>query len=191
MVCNVSTLSQQFNVTEYVRKTWFVQEQQAVSYQSPSSLICVAATYDLRSDGAISVFNRARNVSDPSLSPTRETSVCAFMNDEKDPSKLTVASCNSVVRVLPFLSPSNYWVLDAGPTPNRYEWAIIMGGKPDVFTERGCTSSKGLWLFTRHPGGQGRSVSEMRAILQKRKILQDRLLRVSHDRCTYAGYYLK
>ena len=39
--------SANFNLTEWVRKTWYIQEQQVVDYQPLSSLFCVAATYDL------------------------------------------------------------------------------------------------------------------------------------------------
>ena len=45
---NVQTIgSASFNLTEWVRKTWFIQEQQVVDYQPTSSFFCVAATYNL------------------------------------------------------------------------------------------------------------------------------------------------
>ena len=39
--------SQHFNLTEWVRKTWYIQEQQIVDYQPLDSFYCVAATYNL------------------------------------------------------------------------------------------------------------------------------------------------
>ena len=44
----VSTVgSAQFNLTEWTRKTWYIQAQQIVQYQQLEDLYCVAATYDL------------------------------------------------------------------------------------------------------------------------------------------------
>ena len=36
-----------FSLNEWVRKTWYIQEQQIVDYQPLSSFYCVAATYNL------------------------------------------------------------------------------------------------------------------------------------------------
>ena len=48
--------SANFNLTEYVRKSWYIQAQQVESYQPLDSLYCVTATYDL--DGATVPFFR-------------------------------------------------------------------------------------------------------------------------------------
>ena len=33
------------NVTEYIRSSWYIQEQQLTGYQQPKDLFCVVATY--------------------------------------------------------------------------------------------------------------------------------------------------
>jgi hypothetical protein len=43
---NFTTLGK-LDLTEFTRKTWYIQEQQIVGYQPLESLYCVAATYDL------------------------------------------------------------------------------------------------------------------------------------------------
>ena len=35
-----------FNTTEYLRATWYIQQQQITGYQQPNSLYCVAQTLD-------------------------------------------------------------------------------------------------------------------------------------------------
>ena len=48
---SVSTVgAANFNLTEWVRATWFIQEQQIVDYQPVDSFHCVAATYNLEGD---------------------------------------------------------------------------------------------------------------------------------------------
>merc|ERR1711939_1068015 len=39
--------SNAFNLTEWVRKSWYIQEQQIVGYQPLDALHCVVATYNL------------------------------------------------------------------------------------------------------------------------------------------------
>merc|ERR1712013_390615 len=55
-----------FDIEEWTRATWYVQEQQENSYQSAEDLFCVTATYNLEGAGVpffsgtvISVYNRA------------------------------------------------------------------------------------------------------------------------------------
>ena len=45
--CPPVELQPNFNVTEFVRASWFVQRQQVNGYQSLDDLYCVSATYDL------------------------------------------------------------------------------------------------------------------------------------------------
>ena len=53
-----------FNLTEWIRASWYIQQQQVTGYQSPEDLFCVLATYELEGrevpgfDGTvISVYN--------------------------------------------------------------------------------------------------------------------------------------
>ena len=52
-------------------------------------------------------------------------------------SKLLVAPC-----FLPNFFAGDYWVkIDAGPSSDNYEYAIISGGQPTVQLKDGCTTS--------------------------------------------------
>ena len=156
----VSTIgSAHFNLTEWVRKTWFIQEQQIVDYQPASSFHCVAATYNL--EGAkvplfggtvVTVYNYANNdrVNGP-LTNADNTTLCARALNKADTSKLAVAPC-----FLPNPLSGPYWVLSLGEdaaSPGEYSWAVVIGGQPTVKWEDGCTTKEsgtnnaGLWLL--------------------------------------------
>merc|ERR1712137_1494231 len=63
----VSTVgSTNFNLTEWVRASWFPQQQQVTGYQPETSLFCVSATYNLEgakvpffSGTVVTVYNYA------------------------------------------------------------------------------------------------------------------------------------
>ncbi|GAI96650.1 unnamed protein product, partial [marine sediment metagenome] len=65
-----------FNTTEYIRSTWYIQQQQVTGYQPENTLYCVAQTLNQTTDTVpffsgpvISVFNYANvdNVNGQSL----------------------------------------------------------------------------------------------------------------------------
>ena len=46
-VCPSIATQGSFNLTEWIRASWFIQEQQLNGFQQPEDLFCVAATYEL------------------------------------------------------------------------------------------------------------------------------------------------
>ena len=63
-VCPPIATQGSFNLTEWIRASWFIQEQQLNGFQQPEDLFCVAATYELEGrtvplwDGTVvSVYN--------------------------------------------------------------------------------------------------------------------------------------
>ena len=123
-----------FNLTEWVRASWFIQEQQVNGFQQPENLYCVVATYELEGrdvplwEGTVvSVYNYANTgaVNGPGSDPEQEP-LCARLIDPEQPS-------NSIVNApcfLPNALAGPYWVVAAGPSPDRYEWGIVSGGQP-------------------------------------------------------------
>ena len=109
--------SANFNLTEYVRKSWYIQAQQVESYQPLDSLYCVTATYDL--DGAtvpffrgtvVTVYNYGNKgaVNGPNVNKNNMT-LCARATNASDTSRLAVAPC-----FLPNLAAGPYWLLGVG-----------------------------------------------------------------------------
>merc|ERR1719453_2139326 len=122
--------SRNFNLTEWVRATWFIQEQQIVDYQPLSSFYCVAATYDLENahvplfhGTVVTVYNYANKdeVNGPNQNANNMT-LCARAVNATDSSRLAVAPC-----FLPNFLAGPYWVLGLGTAAHgTYEWAAII-----------------------------------------------------------------
>ena len=195
--------SPNFNLTEWVRKTWYIQEQQIVDYQPLSSFYCVAATYNLEGktvpffDGqVVTVYNYANKdeVNGP-LQNANNMTLCARAVDSTDSSKLAVAPC-----FLPNILAGPYWVLGIGhdeKAPGEYAWAVVIGGQPTVHWADGCTTKEqgtngaGLWLFTRNPVASNAQLVAMHAVLNKQGIATSRLHRVAQDGCVYEDALIK
>ena len=199
---DVSTVgSKDFNLTEWVRKTWYIQEQQIVDYQPLSSFYCVAATYNL--EGAtvpffrgtvVTVYNNANNdkVNGPNTNKNNMT-LCARAVNNTDSSRLAVAPC-----FLPNILAGPYWVLGIGKADDgTYEWAAVIGGEPSVKYDDGCTTKEegtnnaGLWLFTREPKASKATLDAMHQLLKSKGVATSRLHTVAHEGCEYRGAVLK
>lgn len=193
----------EFNTTEYIRASWFIQQQQITGYQQENTLYCVAQT--LASEDkwvpffngpVLSVYNYANvdNVNGESQNKNNFT-LCARQANESRSSDILNAPC-----FLPNLFAGPYWVIDAGPYSYHYEWAIVSGGQPTVqYPDGNCSTSEegingsGLWLFTR--------ISNTDIVDQYIHIMRDKLLNlgysikqllnVTQKGCKYTGAFLK
>lgn len=192
-----------FNTTEYIRSTWYIQQQQITGYQQNNTLFCVAQTLDTTnrtvpffSGNVILVHNYANigMVNGP-LQNSGNFTLCARQPNSSDPANILNAPC-----FLPNCFAGPYWVLAAGPTSNNYSWAIVSGGEPNVrYSDGNCSTSEegvngsGLWLFTREQFGgfAENSVSLMRELLRNMGITLSQLLNVSQVGCNYTGAYIK
>lgn len=194
--------SAQFDLTEWVRKTWYIQAQQVTGYQPKSALHCVAATYNLEGKsvpffgGSVaSVYNYANleKVNGANQNP-ENTILCARSNDDDDTSRLAVAPC-----FLPNLFAGPYWVLAIGKESNSdaYSWAIVIGGQPTERYADGCTTKEsginesGLWLFSRAPVASEETMAAMYQALKDRGIARSRLVPVPQEGCEYEGAFIK
>ena len=192
-----------FNTSEYIRSSWFIQQQQITGYQPRESLYCVAQTINetnhtvpFYNGTTLSVYNYGRV---GGVNGTRENSknftLCARQYNESEPSRLLNGPC-----FLPNIFAGPYWVLAAGPQPNNYSWAIVSGGPPNVrYSDGNCSTSlkgtngSGLWLFTRQRFGEiaDKYVGLMREWLVNQGITLSNLLPVTQQRCDFNGTFLK
>lgn len=205
-VCLPIATQGSFNLTEWVRASWFIQEQQLNGFQQPEDLFCVAATYELEGRSVplwegtvVSVYNYQNRgaVNGPGTDPEAEP-LCARLIDPDRPSDSIInAPC-----FLPNALAGPYWVVAAGPSPQRYEWGIVSAGSPTVpvpGSEPGCTTSEegvnnaGLWLFHRRPIISEQELEDMRTVLRVNGFATSRLRKVfqadpvSGERCEYIG----
>merc|ERR1712039_601848 len=145
-------------------------------YQPEESLYCVTATYERGTDAGvplfdgevIEVYNQANQgaVNGP-LQNDDEQTLCARLQDESEPGKLSVAPC-----FLPNLFSGAYWIIAIGRNGSgQYDWAVVIGGEPTEKFHDGCTTTTtgingaGLWLFSRTPVASEEVVANMKAAL--------------------------
>lgn len=189
-----------FNTTEYIRSTWYIQQQQITGYQPRESLYCVAQTLNetnktvpFYEGSVISVYNygRLNGVNGTSENPNNFT-LCARQLNNSDPARIINAPC-----FLPNIFAGPYWVIAAGPTHDNYEWAIVSGGAPTIrYPDGNCSTSltgtngSGLWLFTRKQDGFN-YVPLMRELLLNKGYTTSQLLNVTQSGCNYSDYFIK
>lgn len=215
--CQPLSVQSDFNVTEWLRASWYVQKQQKNGYQKPSSLNCVVATYNETYRGtqpyvpgfrgqAFTVYNDCReggkdgpvcnNFTSPDFKPSFAIPLCGRVTNKAEPAKLSVAPC-----LLPNFLAGNYWVAAAGPRPDDYQYAIVLAGQPTVERSDGCTTpdtcsnpaqfSCGLWFFTRQPIPEPSVMDTLSKTAREKGISTELLVTVDHADCRYDGYEIK
>ena len=192
----------QVNLTEYIRASWYIQQQQLTSYQRLNDLYCVTATYNkdqyshvpFFKGEVISVYNYANRgkVNGPNEN-NNSTVLCARVLEDCHPEKLAVAPC-----FLPNIFSGPYNILAVGPHSYHYEWAIVIGGQPTEYVGNNtCTTSEdrinnsGLWLFSRSQHAEPEIITKMYDILSLNNVSTKRLNPVYHTGCNYTNAYLK
>ena len=154
---NVKTV-ENLNLTEYIRKPWYIQMQQETPYLPKNSNYCVYARYSLSNKRVpffggqvLNVYNYANldMVNGDNLN-SDNTTLCARVKNSSETSKLLVGPC-----FIPNIFSGDYWIIDVGPDSNNYEYAIVIGGQPNNKLNDGCTTNNntinnsGLWIFSR------------------------------------------
>lgn len=193
-ICQKIKTVDNLNLTEYIREPWYIIEQQETSYLPLNSNYCVYANYSRTNtrvpffDGiVISVYNYANldNVNGINLN-SNNTTLCARIKNNSELSKLSVAPC-----FLPNLFAGDYWIIDVGPNSSHYEYAIVVGGQPNVKYEDGCTTrtntinNSGLWLLSRNPLVNDTFVDNMKKTLRNMNISTKLLNSVNQSNCKY------
>ena len=186
------------NLTKYISKSWYVQQQQTNGYQSENDLYCVVATYNTSNthvpffnNTVIDVYNYANSggINHNNSNPYN-MKLCARVLNSSSPAKLGVAPC-----FLPNIFTGPYWItaLDV-----NYEWAVITGGQPTVrISNTTCTTKtsgfngSGLWIFSRKQIIDPDTLDHIHVIMHNRGIDTSLLLNVTQKGCKYNGAYLK
>jgi len=142
----------------------------------------------------IEVYNQANQgaVNGP-LQNDDDQTLCARLQDESDPGRLSVAPC-----FLPNYFSGPYWIIAIGKNvTGKYDWAVVIGGEPTEKFSDGCTTATtgingaGLWLFSRTPVASAEAMTSMRAALTAQGISTSQLRQVAQTGCSYNGAYIK
>ena len=188
---NISTVLN-LNLTEYIRKPWYIQMQQETPYLPEETNYCVTAQYSISTkkilfynNTVLNVYNNARfdNISGPELN-FNNNSLCARINGMN--SKLLVAPC-----FLPNLFAGDYWVISVGPSSKDYQFAIVSGGQPNIRYSNGCSTStttindSGLWILTRNQTVSEVMLESLKASLISLGITTELLNTVQQKGCIY------
>ena len=201
--CPLVTPMDNFNTSEYIRATWFIQQQQITGYQPENTLYCVAQTLEATNrsvpffNGPVLLVYNYGNINGVNGSSENKNNftLCARQTNPSLPSEIINAPC-----FLPNALAGPYWVIAAGPTQSNYSWAIVSGGPPTVKYKDGNCSTKiqgtngsGLWLFTRERYGTNADfyTRQMRNILLQKGYTTSLLLNVTQRNCSYNGSYIK
>lgn len=188
------------NITEYIRKTWYVQKQQINGYQNENDLNCVLATYNIDNHSKVpffqgkvlSVYNYANQDKVNGFIENNSTILCARIKNNSEPEKILVAPC-----FLPNIFGGPYWILYVGPNSSNYDISIVIGGQPTVKYNNTCTTKEyginnsGLWILSRDRKLKQDKIDYLLDILKKKNITIDRLKDVNHTSCNYKGAFIK
>ena len=192
--CPLVNTQTNFNLTEYVRDRWYIQQQQITTYLPLEENYCVTAKYNI-SDRKIlgykgvvlNVYNYANlNKVNGEEANKHNQVLCARVPNKTNPSKLLVAPC-----FLPNVFAGDYWVVAAGPTSDNYEWAIVSGGQPTVQYKDGCTTKTtgsngaGFWYFSRVPSASHSVIKKLNKIAKSKGYTLSQLHNVTQANCSY------
>lgn len=177
-----------FNLTSYISKPWFIQQQMPTQYLPVEKNYCVTARYEMMSKKSvwgytIQVYNQAQD-KDGKMTDSG-TFLCAYGYDEEDPAKLAVAPC-----FLPKTLSGPYWVLDYNEEEG---YALVSGGQPFKQTPLGCrtgsgTNDAGLWIFSRKPNPPEGLVQKVRDMASARGFDVSVLNDVDQKNCKGPNY---
>jgi lipocalin len=182
---------QEFDLTKYVSKPWYVQQQAENTYSTKEYSRCVTAQYiekgyDTFWKYNIGVYNYAENINgDSSIGGD----LCASPV-KGESGKLQVAPC-----FLPKSFAGPYWVV---AYDEEEGYALISGGRPKYEVEdSGCgkdgtspccktgdgINNSGLWIFTRSQNPDESLVTKVRNIATKKGFSTSVLFDVDHTDC--------
>ena len=196
--CLDVTTVDDFDLTSYASKPWYVQQQAENTYTPRDMDRCVKAEYNLREEPnfwgyTVDVYNSAEN---SSSGRTTGGALCAdYKEDNK--SELMVAPC-----WLPKWFAGPYWVV-AYDDDAVNGYALVSGGQPkdqvDDDTTCGANGNEqccktgtginnsGLWILTRQPTPSTDLVDSVREIARQKgfSTTSDVLFDVDHTGCGY------
>lgn len=181
--CKAVSTQQGFDLSTYISRPWYVQQQMPTQYLPVENNFCVSARYEKLDRPTllgytIHVFNQATNSA--GVPSNNGTVLCAYGSDAQDPAKLAVAPC-----FIPRVLSGPYWVLAYNEAEG---YALVSGGQPSLATPLGCrtgtgTNDAGLWIFTREAQPPAAVVEKVRGIAAGMGFDLSVLNPVSHANC--------
>jgi len=193
--CKPVTTQSSFNLTEYVEGgKWYIHQQMEISYLPAKRNYCVTADYEFKSDTEVRVHNYANedkvngNVYDSDDTLKALGGICGNVKDKSNPQKLSVGPCRLPSWIPGATGP--YWIIAAGPSPDKYEWALVSGGQPTHEGTDGCktgtgVNGSGLWIFTRSAKRDDAVIAAVRAKAHDEGFDLSVLNDVQQEGCTY------
>jgi len=193
--CPVVETQRDLNLTEYVAGgRWYVHQSMAVTYLPKADDFCVTTEYAFIDASHVKVHNYANKggvngaVVDSNANLKILGGICGDVVNASEPARLSVGPCK-----LPSWVPGSrgpYWVVAAGPSPARYDWALISGGQPTHRAAGGCrtgtgVNDSGLWIFTRKAARDEAVLQAVRKIAHEKGFDTSVLTDVQQQGCTY------
>jgi len=195
------------DLEEYARASWYVQEQQLTGNPSVDELFCKVVTFNKGPESRVwwfegevlTGYNYANllKVNGDLINPKNKTQ--CLRSTVKLSGEMQIAPCY----LPPFMVDGPYLVLGVGANSNEdaanglYDWAVVIGGQPDLVGEQGCTvdefglNNKGLWLLTRSKRMSPNAHDDMHIALARQGVATSRLRKVDQEGCLYRGAYIK
>ena len=195
------------NLTTYISALWYPQRSAPVIYAMGKSY-CSVVKYT--ADDSCTCFCgddipridvRNRGLDGSITGSLNDASLKAMVpNPNTSPAKIRVGFPQR------FLTPANYWVVDAGRYEaiidgthdsttagnDIYDWAIISGGSPDRSSNGKCIAgifrqfdTRGLWIFARDPFPPAGAVVAIAAYAASLGLDTESMITVEHEGCTY------
>lgn len=207
----VEPLGDEFDMDKYTAKSWYVQKQQTNPYQGSDNLYCVVATYKIRDDGNVQVYNYSNKgavnekETDAKSSSDKYTGLCG---NPIEGGKLQVTPCPFIYlgSFITDLTAGPYWVVAVDDTAaEEYQWAVVTGGAPDKIKSEDplqCTTSdggnyidaiqgSGLWIFSRDQIADATTMASIMTKLDELGIYAGDLEDVTQEGCNYTNAFIK
>jgi len=200
----------EFDLDEYIAKTWYVQRQQPNVYQDEDDLFCVTATYERTLFGGAVKVNNYQNEGGVNSGASEGAEgfyrifgqFAGLYARQVEGGEIRVAPGALGIQVP--IADGPYWVVAVA---DDYNWAIIVGGQPDQIRENNetstvtCTTQEegdnildftgGLWFFSRERFASNETLATMEATLADLGIYGGDMIDVVHEECEYVGAILK
>jgi len=166
--CKPVATQSPFDLTSFVSKRWYGQQQMATKYLPKEENYCVYAEYEVLKKKSfwgysIQVHNYAEE-QDRTQHDSKKK-ICAYVDPAfKTDAKLQVGPC--FLPKIKGFSNGPYWIVNYD---EALGYALIAGGQPTIQTANGCktgsgTNDSGLWIFTRARRRDDALVQKVRAM---------------------------
>ena len=173
------------NHSQFLNKMWYAQQVMPVVFQRKDDAFCQRDYYTM--DGTNGVSMQSYWNKGAVDGTEKQILMHGIIEDLNEPSHMLVG-----FKPMPRFMRGPYWVIAAGPSPDRYDWMIVSGGEPRIQGRDGkCKTGRmfnysGLWLFTSLPIPGPGVITTMRSVLTDLGYDLSVLINVEHRGCDYS-----